>query len=127
MSGKTLITKETSLPDDWRGRQVTLLDALLHIRQELRRGRTLWLYTGGDTIDSLLSFTQGWVSCLQFNGQSDPRWGAFLDWLRDVKREAPPEGWHIKLLKDCGGDHARATMRFLDLADEFVCAARSPA
>lgn len=126
MSRKIITSQETPLPEQWHGRKVTLIDALLHIRQEIQRGRPLWLFTGEDTIQSLVSFLQGWGSCIRFNGGNEEEWGEFLDWLRDTKQEVPPEGWHVKLLSDCGGDHMRAALKFLDFVNDFASSRRRP-
>jgi hypothetical protein len=120
MSRKIIASRELPLPEHWRGRKVTLIDALLHLRQEMQRGRPLWLFTGEDTVQSLVSFLLGWGSCIRFNGGAEEEWGKFLDWLRDTKQEVPPEGWHVKFLADCGGDHSRAALKFLDLVNEFA-------
>jgi hypothetical protein len=86
--------------------------------------RGLCFATGFDTVESLVSFTLGWASNTQFNGGSDQEWQDFLDWLDEVKHELPPEGWHVKYLRDCGGDHERAALKFLDFAAEFVALRR---
>jgi hypothetical protein len=121
------VAKEELLPEEWRGRKVGLLDALRYTRQQLLMGRGLWFVTGGNTVDSLLSFTIGWASNTQFNGGRDQEWRDFWDWLRDEKHELPPEGWHIKYLRDCGGDHERAAMKFLDFVEEFVASRQGTA
>ena len=123
MSEKKL-GKIEPLPEEWRGRGVGLMDALLYARKRILEKRGLWSVTGGDTIDSLLSFTIGWASNTQFNGGNDQEWQDFLDWLDEVKHEMPYEGWHVKYLRDCGGDHERAALKFLDLAAEFVALRR---
>jgi hypothetical protein len=117
---KKRVVKEEPLPEEWRGRKVGLLDALLYTRQQMLKKRGLWFVTGFDTIESLVSFINGWVSNTQFNGLHDQEWLDFWDWLREVKHELPPEGWHIKYLRDCDGDHTRAAMKFLDFVEEFT-------
>src|SRR3712207_2937569 len=89
MTGKRIV-KEEPIPEEWRGRQVGLMDALLYARKQILMKRGLWFVTGFDTVDSLLSFILGWASNTQFNGRADQEWEDFLDWLRDVKHEAPP-------------------------------------
>ena len=121
------IVKEEPIPEEWRGRQVGLMDALLYARQQIHKKRGLWFVTGFDTVESLHSFTIGWGSNTQFNSGSDQEWCDFLDWLRDVKKELPPEGWHVKYLRDCDGDHERAALKFLDFAHEFVTLRRGGA
>ncbi|WNG24410.1 hypothetical protein F0U62_10595 [Cystobacter fuscus] len=107
------------LPRAWGGRPVGLLDALLWLRQRMDQGHELSLLTGARSIDSLYCFTIGWVRNTLYNRQKDPSLASFWDWLRDVKKEFPGEGWHVKYLRDCQGDHMRAVRKFLDLAAEF--------
>jgi hypothetical protein len=119
------IAKVEPMPEEWRGRQVGLMDALLYARKRILEKRGLWSVTGFDTVESLFAFTMGWASNTQFNGGADLEWQAFWDWLRDEKKEMPPEGWHVKYLRDCGGDHERAALKFLDFAHEFVSLRRA--
>ncbi|ATB34278.1 hypothetical protein [Melittangium boletus] len=125
MSEKKIVKVEP-LPEEWRGREVGLMDVLIYARKRIRERRGLWSITGLDTVDSLLAFTIGWASNTQFNGATDPEWCDFQDWLRDVKHEAPPEGWHVKYLRDCDGDHERAALKFLDFVQEFIELRRRP-
>jgi hypothetical protein len=37
-----------------------------------------------------------------------------------VKQELPTEGWDVKYLRDCEGDHECAIRKFLDFVAEFV-------
>jgi hypothetical protein len=108
------------LPEEFRGRRVGLLDVLRWSRQQLMKGRGLWFIVGGDRVDSLDSFIHGWLAHNVFNESSDPEWQEFETWLRDVKNEFPGEGWPVKYLADCDGDHERAAMKFLDFVEEFV-------
>ncbi|ATB40208.1 hypothetical protein CYFUS_005656 [Cystobacter fuscus] len=119
------VGKEVPLAEKWQGRQVGLMDALLHARESILDGRGLWSVTGGETIESLLSFTIGWASNTQFNGGRDQEWRDFRRWLDDVEPAARYEGWHVTFLRECGGDHERAVMKFLDRAHEFVSLRRS--
>jgi hypothetical protein len=123
MSEKKIAKIEPPL-EEWRGRRVNLMDALLYARKRILEKQGLWSVTGFDTVESLVSFTVGWASNTQFNGGSDQEWRDFWDWLRDVKHEMPPEGWHVKYLRDCDGDHERAALKFLDFAAEFVALRR---
>jgi hypothetical protein len=107
-------------PRGWSGRQVRLLEALLRVRQQLHEGRALSSVTGSDTVHSLFCFTLGWASNTGFNRHEDREWEAFCDWLRDIKKEFPGEGWHVKYLRDCQGDHRKAALKFLDFAAEFM-------
>ncbi|HYO52068.1 hypothetical protein [Archangium sp.] len=108
------------LPRQWGGRQVELLDALLWLRQRMHEGRELSFVTGTDTVDSLYSFTMGWIQNSVFNESRDLTVEPFQDWLRDVKKEAPGDGWYLKYLRDCQGDHRKAALKFLDFAAEFM-------
>jgi hypothetical protein len=123
MSEKKIGTIEP-LPEEWRGRTVGLMDALLYARKRILEKKGLWSVTGFDTVESLVAFTIGWGSNTQFNGGRDQEWRDFLDWLDEVKHELPYEGWHVKYLQDCDGDHERAALKFLDFAAEFVALRR---
>jgi hypothetical protein len=118
------IGKIEPLPEEWRGRTVGLMDALLYARKRILEKKGLWSVTGFDTVESLVAFTIGWGSNTQFNGGRDQEWRDFLDWLDEVKHELPYEGWHVKYLRDCDGDHERAALKFLDFAAEFVALRR---
>ncbi len=107
-------------PKEWSGRRVGLLDALLWIRRRLREGQELSFITSADTVDSLFSFTVGWARNNASNAREDLVWQSFCTWLRDIKKEAPGEGWHIKYLQDCQGDHRKAALKFLDFVAEFM-------
>lgn len=119
------VVKEEPLPEELRGRRVSLLDVLRWSRQQLLKGRGLWYVAGGDRVDSLVSFIHGWLAHNVFNGGTDPEWQEFETWLRDVKSEFPGEGWHVKFLQDCGGDHERAALKFLGFVEEFVAQKRA--
>ncbi|HEX5753948.1 MAG TPA: hypothetical protein VFZ09_47630 [Archangium sp.] len=123
MTGKRIV-KEEPIPEEWRGRRVGLMDALLYARKQILMKRGLWFATGFNTVESLFSFILGWASNTQFNGGQEQEWEDFLEWLDEVKHELPLEGWHVKYLRDCGGDHERAALKFLDFAAEFVALRR---
>jgi len=120
------VARVEPIPLEFQGRDVGLLDVLRWSRQQLLRGRGLWFIAGGDRVDSLVSFIHGWLSHNVFHHASDPEWQAFELWLRDIKNESPGEGWHVKFLADCSGDHERAAMKFLDFVEEFIAANRAP-
>ncbi|OJH36885.1 hypothetical protein [Cystobacter ferrugineus] len=125
MSSEWTVGKVEPLPAEWQGRKVGLMDALLYARKRIMERRGLWSVTGGETIESLFHFTIGWASNTQFNGESDQEWCDFLDWLDEVEPAARYEGWHVTFLRECGGDHERAVLKFLDRAHEFVSLRRS--
>ncbi|WNG43987.1 hypothetical protein F0U60_07690 [Archangium minus] len=107
------------LPREWGGRQVELLDALSWIRRRMHEGQDLSFFTGQDSVDSLYAFTSGWILNTVVNARKDLTVAPFQEWLRDVKKEFPGEGWHVKYLQDCQGDHRKAALKFLDFAAEF--------
>lgn len=107
------------LPKEWGGRPVEFVEAMLWLRQRMREGQGLSFLTGMETVDSLFCFEVGWIRNTIYNQRRDPSIASFRDWLRDIKKELPGEGWHVKYLRDCQGDHRRAVMKFLDLAAEF--------
>jgi hypothetical protein len=97
---------------------VYLLDYLMRLRQEKVRG--LLLDMGEINVARMVAFIDGYRACQYANGIEDEEYGLFRDWLRDVKHEFPTEGWDVKYLRDCDGDHERAIRKFLDFVAEFV-------
>jgi hypothetical protein len=114
-----------ALPKDWGGRQVPLMDGLLWMRERMYEGRELSSFTGLDTVDSLWCFSIGWCSYSAYNQRDEPGWEEFSIWLRDVKKEFPGEGWHVKYLYDCQGDHRKAVLKFLGFVAEYMELQRS--
>jgi hypothetical protein len=98
--------------------QVYLLDYLMRLRQEKTRG--LLLDMGEINVARMSAFINGYLSCEDANGIEDEEYCLFHKWLRDVKQEFPTEGWDVKYLRDCDGDHERAIRKFLDFVAEFV-------
>ncbi|WP_224369094.1 hypothetical protein [Hyalangium versicolor] len=101
------------------GSPVLLLDYLLRIRRDMLAGR-LAMHIGDPNIVHLDGFVNGYHSCLVSNGIQDEEYGRFFEWLRDVKKEFPGEGWAAKYLRDCHGDHEQAIRKYLDFVAEFV-------
>jgi hypothetical protein len=99
-------------------RHIYMLDYLMRLRQEKTRG--LLLDMGDINITRMMAFVDGYRTCQSVNGLKDEEYIRFRDWLRDVKHEFPTEGWDVKYLRDCDGDHERAIRKFLDFAAEFV-------
>jgi hypothetical protein len=95
-----------------------MLDFLMRLRQEKSRG--LLLEMGDINVTRMAAFVAGYLSCQDINGIKDEEYRRFFLWLRDVKHEFPGEGWDVKYLRDCDGDHERAIRKFLDFAAEFV-------
>jgi hypothetical protein len=113
--------------EEWRGRVLSMLEMLLFIREQVRKGSMLELligmpaYTLHSTIETLESFIDGMRFALACHGLQDAGYEEFLTWLREVKHEAPAEGgWANRSLEACHGDHHAAIQRFLDFVAEFV-------
>ncbi|MFE8603173.1 hypothetical protein [Archangium violaceum] len=112
------MNEQGSPPDVAPRRHVYLLDYLMRLRQEKTRG--LLLDMGEINVIRMSAFIDGYLSCEDANGIKDEEYRRFFQWLRDVKHELPGEGWDVKYLRDCDGDHERAIRKFLDFAAEFV-------
>jgi hypothetical protein len=97
---------------------VPLLKYLLGLRDNLQR--QLLLHMGEINVHRMVAFTDGYRTCQWVHGLADEEYGLFLTWLREVKQEFPGEGWDVKYLRDCAGDHERAIRKYLDLVAEFV-------
>ncbi|QRK05742.1 hypothetical protein JQX13_37185 [Archangium violaceum] len=66
------IAKVEPIPEEWRGRRVGLMDALLYARKRILEKQGLWSVTGFDTVESLVTFTIGWASNTQFRCPRNP-------------------------------------------------------
>lgn len=115
-----IIIKSQPLPERWRGRRVSLLDALLWGREQVLVRHALWLATGTDTVDSVPAFIKGWLANVQLNGSEDLAWQEFRDWLRTVKGEPLSDGWHTRYLLECQGDHEKAALKLFGAVAEYV-------
>ncbi len=113
----------TSDPFGHGGGPVLLLDYLLRMRKDVLAGR-VEMYLGDTNVDSLRRFIDGYHACLRANHIADPEYGRFFEWLREVKKEFPSEGWAAKYLRDCHGDHEQAIRKYLDFVAEFVSLSR---
>jgi hypothetical protein len=125
--GQETLVKTMPLPEQWRNRPVSLIDALLHIRAEHSRGRPLgFFFRGIETTDAVAVFETGYQACCRYNGIEDSRYEAFKDWLRHTKKQTSSEGWHKTYLAECGGDHLKAIQKHLDLVAEFAAQETPP-
>jgi hypothetical protein len=107
-------------PEDWKNHTPDTLDILLFVQQQIRQGVMPEMFFGRVDIHSLHSFVLGLHFTLYCQHQRDPRYMAFVDWLRDIKQDFPAGGgWARKFLEDCQGDHLAAIHRFLDRVAEF--------
>jgi len=112
------MTEQNTSSGEPSQRHVYLLDYLMRLRQEKTRG--LLLDMGAVDVSLMVAFIDGYRACQRANGIRDEERIRFYDWLRDVKNELPTEGWDVKYLRDCDGDHERAIQKFLDFVAEFV-------
>jgi hypothetical protein len=106
-------------PEEWKGRPVYTLDLLLFLREQVRQGVILDMFMGSTNAHALVAFIHGALEALAHNGLEDAEYFRFVEWLRDVKREFPGEGWATNYLKELGGDHRAAIIKFLDYVAEF--------
>jgi hypothetical protein len=100
-------------------RYVGTFEALLQIRQDMQGGRP-GIHIGDFQAERLCTFVDGYHACLRANGFEDETYGRFFDWLRDVKKELPGEGWPAAYLREFHGDHEQAIRKYLDLVAEFA-------
>ena len=122
--GPDITVKVVPLPEEWRGRFVSLIDVLLRVRSEHARGRPLGFFFGVmETTQAVAAFETGYRACCRYHGMEDAWYEAFNHWL--FKKELSSEGWHARYLAECGGDHQKAIQRYLDTVAEF--AAQNPA
>ena len=97
-----------------------LLDVLLRIRQDIRaRTGGPYQYIGMPHVDGVACFIDGYSECLHALGVEPGADALFRDWLRDVKKALPGQGWDAAYLEDFQGDHSRAVLKYLDYVAEF--------
>lgn len=101
------------------GRNGVVLGALEVLWQGRHRSNFL-PYIGEPNVDKLWGFVLGLEAAALRGGTPDLEYVKFRDWLRDVRGEFPPEGWHRKFLIEAGGDHREASLRFLARVAEFL-------
>jgi hypothetical protein len=99
---------------------VPLLDVLLHIRQDMRsRTAGPYLYIGMPDVERVVCFTVGYGECLRSLGVEKGADRLFGEWLRDVKKAWPGEGWETAYLEEFHGDQESALGKYLDYVAEF--------
>ncbi|MFL5354700.1 MAG: hypothetical protein ACJ8AN_18805 [Archangium sp.] len=64
-------------------------------------------------------FLVGYGECLNSSGVDTGSDAFFRDWLRDIKKAWPGQGWDHAYLEEFHGDHDRALRKFLDFVAEF--------
>jgi hypothetical protein len=95
----------------------SVMDALLLMEREFAQIQN---YIGEPHVLALEGFKQGYQLCLlRSEGRGDERYARFREWLREVKKELPLEGWYTRNLADSAGNHLHAMRRWLDRAAEF--------
>lgn len=113
------MTKTQGAPSPAR-RAIPLLDVLLRIREDLQRKHvTPALSLGVVNVHWMDTFINGYGMCLHEMGVREGRDVLFGEWLREVKRAWPGEGWDTAYLQETGGDHEQALRKYLDFVAEF--------
>jgi hypothetical protein len=97
---------------------LSVMDALVRIWEGRHRPGFL-PYIGQPDVKVLWGFALGLEAAALRAGQGDTEYIRFRNWLRDVKKEFPSEGWHEKFLSEAQGDHLAACLRFLGRVVEF--------
>ena len=64
-------------------------------------------------------FALGYKHCLHYLGVEEGTDALFRDWLRDVRKALPGQGWELAYLAMFEGDHRRAILHYLDFVAEF--------
>jgi hypothetical protein len=94
------------------------LDELMDLRSKARQGQPCRDLFGAERFHDMSSYFWGYSLCCSQNGFRDYEYGAFLDWLGDIRREFS-ESWRNDYVEASGGDHEKAMMRWLDFVAEF--------
>jgi hypothetical protein len=107
-------------PESWNNRFIPTLQVMEFVHAKIRSGFMIEMFAGRMDVKAFAAFVHG-VHFHQFCcGQKDEEYMAFIDWLRDVRKEFPsPGGWEERYLADANGDHRVAIMRFLERCAEY--------
>lgn len=99
---------------------VALLDILLSLREDMK-ARTVgpYRYIGMPDVDRVTGFIGGYGECLRALGVEVGTDALFRDWLRDIKKALPGQGWAAAYLEEFQGDPERALGKYLDFVGEF--------
>jgi hypothetical protein len=93
---------------------------LLRIREDMRsRTSGPYLYIGMPDVERVTCLVVGYWECLRSLGVEEGADALFRDWLRDVKRALPGQGWAKAYLEEFHGDQERALLKYLDHVAEF--------
>jgi hypothetical protein len=99
---------------------LTRVELLLRIRQDMQaRQSGPYAYIGIADVERVECFLVGYACSTGALGFSSGQDGLFGDWLRDVKKAWPGEGWAAAYLREFEGDHLRALRKYVDFAAEF--------
>lgn len=98
----------------------TRVELLLRIRQDMQaRQSGPYVYIGVPNVERVECFLTGYSCGAGSLGFSPGQDGLLGDWLRDVKKAWPGEGWAAAYLREFGGDHTLALRKYVDFAAEF--------
>ncbi|HYO56406.1 hypothetical protein [Archangium sp.] len=99
---------------------VPLLDVLLRILGDMRSHTAgPYLYIGTADVERVACLVVGYWECLRSLGVEEGSDALFRDWLRDVKRALPGQGWAKAYLEEFHGDQERALLKYLGYVTEF--------
>jgi hypothetical protein len=99
---------------------VPLMDILLNLREDMNaRGVGPYRYIGMADVERVAGFIGGYGECLRDLGVEVGSDALFRDWLRDVKKALPGQGWAAAYLEEFQGDPERALRKYLDFVAEF--------
>lgn len=103
-------------------------DGVLDVLSRVNAGRHrpgFLPYIGEPDVFVFYGFLLGLEAARLYSQGPDPEYVGFREWLRDVKREYPADGWHRKFLTEAGGSHLMAIERYLDRVVEYRNIGRS--
>ncbi|WNG13408.1 hypothetical protein [Cystobacter fuscus] len=99
---------------------VPLLDVLMTLREDMTaRGRGPYQYIGMPDVEHVTGFIVGYSEGLDNLEVEVGTDALFRDWLRDVKKALPGQGWAAAYLAEFQGDQERALRKYLDFVAEF--------
>lgn len=99
---------------------VPLLGVLMNLREDMK-ARTVgpYRYIGMPDVDRVTGLIGGYGECLRSLGVEVGTDALFRDWLRDVKKALPGQGWAAAYLEEFQGEQERALRKYLDFVAEF--------
>jgi hypothetical protein len=98
----------------------TRVELLLRIRRDMQSRRSgPYVYIGMPDVERVECLLPGYSCGVGSLGFSPGQDGLFGDWLREVKKAWPGEGWAAAYLREFNGDHTQALRKYVDFAAEF--------